>query len=698
MSARAPLLSVRSLSLTYPTSRAPLRALDGVDLDIHEGEVLAVVGESGSGKSSIALLLMGLLAPEAKLGGSALFRGEDLMTMDAERKRALRGRHISIVFQDPFTSLNPSLPIGLQVAEPLVAHLGLGAAEAEKRVIAALAEVGLPSPETLLTAYPHQLSGGMQQRVLIATALISDPELIILDEPTTALDVTVEARILDLLGEIRRRRKVSMLFITHNLGVVNKIADKVCVLYAGRVAELGPKNAVLGSPGHPYTKGLLASIPRLDPGGIKRTLAPIGGRFPDLTQEHPGCIFASRCAFAEEECRKPQAFVPLGTGQDARCWKARALGPTPWPASREDRPVARAGTQGQPVETKGLRKRFAIPQLGYHWGRLFGFLPWPRRNSTELWAVNDVSVDIGPGEVLGVVGESGSGKSTLARLILRLIEPTAGRVIMAGTDVTGLAAPALRGFRKQAQIIFQNPDSSLNPRRTIGNAIARAASLHEQLSGEALQRRVTELLDSVGLPTHYAMRYPHQLSGGEKQRAGIARALATRPSFIACDEPVSALDVSVQATVLNLMSRLQDELGLSYLFISHDLSVVAHIADRIAVMYGGRIVEIGPAEAVLKPPYHPYTEVLLSAIPNPDPHAAGPTRIALRSDAVGQRAALGCPFHLVCPRKIGAVCETEFPGLREVAPGHKLACHIPVQELTALPPVIPTAAKRAKRA
>jgi len=689
---QADLLSVSNLTVAYETRKGRLKALDGIDLSVSTGEALALVGESGSGKSTIALATMGLLGPEAAISGTISFKGRDLALLAAEERRKIRGRDISVVFQDPFTSLNPSLPIGLQVAEPLMQHLGLSRDEAKKRVIAALAEVRLPYPESLITAYPHQLSGGMQQRVLIATALVCDPTLVVLDEPTTALDVTVEARILDVLDAIRRSRQIGMLFITHNLGVVNRIADRVCVIYAGRIVELGSKNDVLGAPAHPYTKGLLASLPHLSARHRQQRLAPIGGRFPDLTSLPAGCVFAPRCPFAESKCHEPQSLNSLGNGQAARCWKADVLRDTPWPIPDVPQ-VARARPDPKRGELALLNvsKTFTLGGRGgtIRPTRYFG-LPWFKIDRPKLHAVDGVSFAIPAGDVLGLVGESGSGKSTLARLAIRLIEPDGGEIIFNGKTITTLRGSALKSFRKAVQIVFQNPDSSLNPRRTVGEAIARAVKLYAAVPTKGKRRHVENLMDRVGLPRSYYDRYPHQLSGGEKQRIGIARALATEPVLVVCDEPVSALDVSVQATVLNLLSDLRDQFGLSYLFISHDLSVVAHIADRIAVMYAGKIVESGSTTEVLEPPYHPYTEALLAAIPLPDPALANRHRAVLKSDVTNVRAEMGCPFHPRCARKLGAICETVTPPIVQAAPGHAIVCHIPLKDLERVPSVLPS--------
>ena len=690
-----PVLDVQGLTISYETPGGRIRALDDVGFRIGAGEALAIVGESGSGKSTVALAVLGLLAAEARVhGGTIRFQGRDLDALAPNDRRALRGNRISVVFQDPFTSLNPSLPIGLQVAEPLLHHKGMGRDDAHQRVLAALAEVGLPRADELARAYPHQLSGGMQQRVLIATALICEPALVILDEPTTALDVTIEAQILDLLEELRRRRRLSILFISHNLGVVSRLSDAICVLYAGKVLETGPTREVLLKPSHPYTKGLLASLPRLSAGGRVPRLSPIPGRFPNLAALPTGCVFHPRCPYVEDRCKtETQTLAEAGHNLRARCWKAESLAGAPWPeAIHAQSTVGAAGERAKTlVRIEDLRKEFRLGGMfaGVEMGWTKGRGPYVRARPMRVKAVDGVTLQIAPGEVLGLVGESGSGKSTLGRCLIRLLEPNGGRIVFADQDVTTAPERKLRTLRKEAQIIFQNPDSSLNPRKTVGDIVGRPITLFNAAPKAERPRRVAELLGKVGLSVAYAGRYPHQLSGGEKQRVGIARALATEPRFIVCDEAVSSLDVSVQATILNLLSDLRDNLGLAYLFISHDLSVVAHIATRIAVMYAGAVCEEGPTQNLLKPPYHPYTEALLSAIPLPDPRAAARQRIRLRGDAPGSgSSARGCRFAHRCPRKLGPICDEQAPPAVDAAPGHRIACHIPLDELRKIPPVL----------
>ena len=603
------MLTIDDLTVRYRTPAGEIEALTSVSLAVAKGSTLALVGESGSGKSTVALAAMGLLPAEGRVaGGRILIERDDVLTMTPAARRALRGTRMSLVFQDPFSVLNPSLRIGEQVGEALVHHRGFTRAAAHARAVELLDEVGIVDPARVARAYPHELSGGMRQRALIAGALAPEPELLILDEPTTALDVTIEAQILDLLETLRDRRGLTMLFISHNLGVVRRIADEVAVLYAGEVVEQGRTGEVLRAPMHPYSKGLLAAIPRL--AQEKRALAAIPGRLPDLRVPPAGCRFAARCPFATPESAAPQALIDLGERR-VRCANVRTLRDVAWPVEAHSPRATVASAATTIVDVQGVSKSFSQAS-----GFVRGLIPRFRR--IELKAVDDVSLTIAAGEVLGLVGKSGSGKTTLGRTILRLIEPSAGTIAIAGEIVTGKPQRALEPMRRAAQIVFQNPDSSLNPRKTVRELLGRPIARFGLAPKAEIPARIAALLDLVRLPAHYADRYAHQMSGGEKQRIGIACALATNPRFIVCDEPVSALDVSVQAAIVNLLTDLRDRLGVAYLFISHDISVVAHLADRVAVMHRGKIVEVGPADTIMRVPQHPYTRRLLDAVPRLD--------------------------------------------------------------------------------
>jgi peptide/nickel transport system ATP-binding protein len=507
---------------------------------------------------------------------------------------------------------------------------------------------------------------------VIATALAAQPDLLLLDEPTTALDVTIEAQILDLLEELRTRSGIAMLLVSHNLGLVERICDRLVVLYAGRTVETGSAADILSTPRHPYTRGLLAALPRPDlphPG----RLAPIGGNLPDMIDTDPGCNFRARCSFTVDACASPQTLLQTAGDQAVRCHRVAEVVAMPMPQPEPGH--ARQTPSGAPLVT--VENLGRIFRSGNWLARLFG------SKAENVVAVDAVSFAIRPGEVLGLVGESGSGKTTLGRLLLRLIRADTGHLNFAGSDIPD--TPKL-GFRRRAQIVFQNPDTSLNPRQTI-DAILRRPLQHFRLArGAAATEEVERLLALVRLPGNYRGRYPHQISGGEKQRVGIARALASRPDFVVCDEAVSALDVSVQAAILNLLADLRDQLGVAYLFISHDIGVVAHIADRIAVMYRGRIVEEGLVAEVLKPPYHPYTEALLSAVPIPGAKAT--RRVRLAGDPGDTTAGTGCCFAARCPRKLGSICDTDRPPTRHATPMHHIACHIALADLATVKPLL----------
>ncbi|WP_439495207.1 dipeptide ABC transporter ATP-binding protein [Bosea sp. (in: a-proteobacteria)] len=614
----APALEVKGLSVSFAADGGRTRVLHEVDMTVGRGRALGVVGESGSGKSTAALAVLGLLDKNAAVdAGHVLLDGEDLYAKSDEERRALRGGKVSIVFQDPFTTLNPAIRVGKQIAEPLIMHRGMSEAQARAETLKLLSEVGIPDPARMAASYPHQLSGGMKQRALIASALACEPDLLILDEPTTALDVTVEAQILDLLDELRRKRDLSLLFISHNLGVVSRICDDICVLYAGRVVEQGRTDTVLSQPRHPYTKGLLASLPALSV--ERRRLEPIPGRLPDARVVPAGCVFAPRCHFATARCEaEPQQLLAQDNGSRSRCWRSAELAGTAW---RSGEAAAILLRPSPPADAVKLIEAQEIERTFRSGGPLDGlslrFDGWKPRLSfgqAPFRAVDKVSLTIHAGEIVGLVGESGSGKTTLGRCLIDLVSPSAGEVRIDGEKLLSASRRRKRELLRNAQIIFQNPDSSLNPRKPVREILARPLELLG-LDKAARERRVHELLDLVRLDARYAERYPHEMSGGEKQRIGIARALATKPQFIVCDEAVSALDVSVQASILNLLLDLRDEFGLAYLFITHDLSVVSYVSDRICVMRRGEIVEQGRTEAILERPAHPYTASLLAAVP-----------------------------------------------------------------------------------
>jgi peptide/nickel transport system ATP-binding protein len=664
-------LIVDGLSVAYNTPRGWLTALDDVSLSIQHGGALGLVGESGSGKSSVVMALLGLLDAGARVSARRVaFDGANLLA----NAPALRGRRIGVVFQDTSAVLNPACTIGQLVTEPLLVHLRMTKLQARTRALELLDEMGIVRPIQVMDCYPHQLSGGMKQRVAIASALATEPQLLLLDEPTTALDVTVEAQILDLLDRLRARHGLSMLLVSHNLGIVDRLCDRVSVLYAGRVAETGAAARVLDHPSHPYTKGLLAALPQ--PELSTERLSPIAGGLPDLVVPEPGCNFRPRCPFAVAGCDAPQSL--LGATHQVRCHRVADIAALPWP-SGEAETIAPARRAGVPLlRATGLRRRFAT---GGMLRRAFG------RADPGVVAVDDVSLSIRTGEIVGLVGESGCGKSTLGRLLLRLITADDGALQFDGSVIP--ARPDA-GFRRRAQIVFQNPDTALNPRQTIGAILHRPLRHFGLARGAAARREIARLLALVRLPASHAERYPHQLSGGEKQRVGIARALASRPDFLVCDEAVSALDVSVQAAVLNLLADLRDELGLAYLFISHDIGVIAHIADRVMVMYRGVMVEEGSVRDVLHPPYHPYTELLLSSVPIIGKHRGGGSvaRAGDRVDAAGDAGASpsGCRFAGRCARKLGPICDVAAPPWQEVEPGHRIRCHIPLDVLRDIVP------------
>jgi peptide/nickel transport system ATP-binding protein len=664
------LLDVEDLHVHFVTSRGVVRAVEGISYQVRPGEVVAIVGESGCGKSVSSLAIMRLLTKPAGrvVRGSIRLDGRDLLALSEDEMREVRGRDISMIFQEPMTSLNPVLPIGLQIMEPMLIHLGMDEAAARARAIELLRLVGITDAERRLDQYPHQFSGGMRQRVMIAIGLACNPKLIIADEPTTALDVTIQAQILELMKDLSRRLNIALIVITHNLGVVARYADRVNVMYAARIVEQGTADDVFLRPRHPYTLGLMRSVPRLDRPRDAR-LETIEGLPPNLLAPPEGCRFAPRCPHRIDVCAQEPALGEVEGGHRAACWRAAEMARVAAQpaAARPPEPAVARDASAPLLSVDTLSKHFTV-SVG---GRSF-----LGGGKATVRAVQDVSFDIMPGETLGLVGESGCGKTTVGRLILKLEDPTGGAIRFEGTDIAGLRARDMRDLRRKIQVIFQDPYSSLNPRMTVGQIIGEPLGVYGLAPNrKAARERVAELLGQVGLFPYMAERYPHELSGGQRQRVGIARALAMEPSFIVCDEPVSALDVSIQGQIINLLEELQSRLGLTYLFIAHDLAVVRHISTRVAVMYLGRIMELASRDALYAEPLHPYTKALLDAAPVPDPlveRSRAPRTLGgeLPSPLTPPS---GCVFHTRCPLA-SAECRATVPALQEKRPGHFAAC------------------------
>ena len=702
------LLTVRDLHTVFRTEDGVVHAVDEVDLHLDEGEIVGLVGESGAGKSATARSILRLIdSPGEIVGGSVDFDGRDVLEMDEAELRKFRGRQTGMVFQDPTGTLNPTMTVGRQVAEAIRANdPSLSSAEVRERAVEIMERVGIPNAANRYEEYPHQFSGGQKQRLVFGIAIASEPEVLVADEPTTALDVTIQAQILDLLVELRDEFGMSVLFITHDLGVVREVCDRVLVMYAGSVVEAGDVESMFAEPRHPYTKGLLASNPGLEDdvvGDADETgdrLRVIEGTMPDLTGSFRGCKYADRCPGATEDCRVAHPDLePVRTGLDERtvaCYRHDEIDDIEYTYSHEPRSLSwredrrSTATAGSDTTTRGNGAGATRPDRSdggdgdgdvaisatnlekhFHTGNLLDSL---FGTSETVRAVDGIDLTIPRGETLGLVGESGCGKSTAARAILQLLAPTGGTVVYQGQDITESSKAELREIRRDLQVVFQNPQSSLNPRRTVGGILRRPMKLHGLADADERRERARELVTEVGLSERHLDRRPGDLSGGQQQRVAIARALAVNPEVIILDEPVSGLDVSIQAQILNLLEDLQDALGLSYLFISHNLSVVEHVCDRVAVMYLGQIVERGTTEEVFGPPYHPYTESLLSAIPG---RADTEDRIVLEGDVPDpSNVPSGCRFHPRCPHKIGDVCEAEVPEVHEAGDGHGIQCHL----------------------
>ncbi|GGM52315.1 ABC transporter ATP-binding protein [Haloarcula argentinensis] len=687
MDSDSPLLDVRDLRTEFRTESGSVVATNNVSFSLDRGETLGIVGESGAGKSVTARSIMRLIdSPGEITNGQVLFNGEDLLEKTEKGMRDVRGNRIALIPQDPMSALNPVMTVGEQITETIRRHQDVSKSEARRLAVESMDDVGIPDANERIDDYPHEFSGGMRQRVLVAIGFSCEPDLIIADEPTTALDVTTQAKILDLLNEMQEREGTAVLMITHNLGVVAQTCDDVGVMYAGNLVETAELSDLFERPRHPYTRALIDSIPEVETEYDE--LPTLDGSMPDLADLPDGCNFAPRCPHATEACRtgsEPSLDPVGGDSSRAACIHSEDLD-----LSESAVPVTGVGRteidrSGEPLfDVRNLKKYFSAGEgiLGnLRFSRDGGGLPSLERRYVK--AVDDVSFDIYPGETVGLVGESGCGKSTVARTVLRLLEPTDGEVYFEGQPIHDLGSGKIRSLRREMQIIFQDPHSSLNPRKTVGRIIGRAMERHDIATGEEKRKQVRELLERVGLSGDAAGKYPHEFSGGQQQRVAIAHALAVQPKLIVCDEPVSALDVSVQAQILNLLNEIQAEENISYLFISHNIGVVRHICDRVAVMYLGKIAEFGSIEDVFSAPFHPYTESLLSAVPHANPNRET-DRILLDGSVPSPiDPPSGCPFQTRCPKKIGDICEDELPFLESVdGSDHSIACHLSVEEMS----------------
>jgi peptide/nickel transport system ATP-binding protein len=689
----APILKVENVAISYKTRYGDVEAVRQVSFEVSRATTFGLVGESGCGKSTVAFGIVDFLGPNGKISnGSIKFQGRELVGRSQKELRLLRGDQIAMVYQDPMQALNPSLTIGDQLNEVLTVHRSLTEAEASKKSVAMLERVYMPDAANVMNRYPHQISGGQQQRVVIAMALLTNPALLIMDEPTTALDVTVEAVVLDLIEDLKRDFDTAIVYITHDLGVVARVCNHVGVMYAGEMVESGPVEDIFANPSHPYTQGLMRCVPKLGATKEGSRLYPIRGRVPAPKDRPKGaCIFAPRCDYAAERCYRERPMIrEITPSHNVRCFFAEEIDAAAWKPSEGLVPDLTAAVEAQDqkpiLEITDLKTYYA--QESKSTLSLVGL-----GEKRYVKAVDGISLSVPGGKTLGVVGESGCGKSTLAKTIVGLEAPTDGKADFLGFDIRMPVSKRDEKLIQELQMVFQNPDSTMNPSYTIGQQIGRPLQRFKTVKSDQVRAEVIRLLNAVRLDGSYYDRLPRQLSGGEKQRVGIARAFASRPELVLCDEPVSALDVSVQAAVLNLLLEIQHQYNTTMVFIAHDLSVVRFFSDYVAVMYLGHVVEFGPAEAIYAPPYHPYTEALLSAVPIPDPKAEqkhirleGTVPSALNPPS-------GCVFHTRCPRRAlladgGRVCETEIPPWRYNTDIHRIFCHIPLEVLRKMDPVI----------
>jgi peptide/nickel transport system ATP-binding protein len=681
------------VAVAYKIRGGEIEAVQDVSFEIYRGETHGIVGESGCGKSTVAWAVLNFLGANGYVKrGNIKFQGQELVGVTGEELRRLRGDQIAMVYQDPMQALNPSMRLGDQLTEVLTVHRGMDAKEAQKRCIEMLERVYMPDPANVMRRYPHQISGGQQQRVVIAMALLNNPALLIMDEPTTALDVTVEAAVLDLIAELRRDFDTAIMYISHNLGVVARVSTRVGVMYAGEMVERATVEEIYKSPSHPYTQGLIRCVPKLGADKAGSVLYPIRGRVPPPLNRPTGCVFGPRCDYIRERCREERPELrQLPHGNWVRCHFAEEIDAAQWTPTEDILPPSLESREGEAepiLEVKGLKKYYEVS--GSSLKDVVGL-----GEKRYVKAVENANFVMYKGKTLGVVGESGCGKSTLIKTLIGLEETTDGEATFLGFDITNDISKRDERLIQELQMVFQNPDSTMNPSYTVGQQIGRPMQRFKTVPKNQIRDEVIRLLTAMRLGANYYDRLPRQLSGGEKQRVGIARALASRPDLVLCDEPVSALDVSVQAAILNLLLEVQQEFDTTLIFIAHDLSVVRFFSDDVAVMYLGQIMEIGPADAIYAPPYHPYTEALLSAVPVPDPTVAQ-KHIRLEGSVPSAiDPPSGCRFHTRCPRRSllpdgGQICEEEVPPWQYATDEHRILCHIPIETLQTFDPVVTT--------
>ncbi|MBN9609191.1 MAG: dipeptide ABC transporter ATP-binding protein [Actinobacteria bacterium 69-20] len=692
----ATLLDIEDLQTQITLRHGVARAVDGVSLHVDEQEILGIVGESGCGKTMTALSIIQLLPSGGHItSGHVFFDGVDLVRQPESALRRVRGNDIGMVFQDPLTSLNPTVRIGDQIAEAVLLHRKVSRQQARARAAEVLGLVGMPRPEERLDTYAHLLSGGMRQRVMIAMALACEPKLLIADEPTTALDVTIQKQILELIDDLRRRLRMAVILVTHDLGVIAGRADRVAVMYAGRVVETADTRALFDNPRHPYTEALFEALPERSVSN-RDALYSIPGMPPDLSAPIVGCPFAPRCRYATEICRQQEpplhgdtpahpyaCFHPVGDPIDTIGWTAAPAHIGPGPATAGVSITEYDDVRGGGAESDGdateVRPLLSVQNLVKDFAVTSGAVLQRRTGSVS--AVADVSFDVPAGTTMGLVGESGCGKTTIGRLVVGLERPTSGRIVFSGVDIAHVSGRERRVRSQDIQLIFQDPAASMDPRMRVGSILTEPLAIQHLYERKERRSAIRRILDEVGLPSAAVERYPHEFSGGQRQRLALARALLLEPQLVVADEPVSALDVSVQAQVLNMMRDLQDRRGLTYIFISHDLSVVRYVSDSIAVMYLGKLVEIGPGEDIYRHPAHPYTKGLIDAVPTADPTTE---RSKAKRGVTGELPSAinppsGCRFRTRCPRAQEICARIEPPLRRFGAPGHLAACHFPLE-------------------